>query len=50
RSNSAGAGAFLSSDATQQTLANLDELFLAFDALAPGTDEPDVGRRVPICR
>jgi hypothetical protein len=48
-SNSTGAGVFLSSDATQQTLANMDELGLAFDALSPG-DDSDIGRKVPICR
>jgi filamentous hemagglutinin family protein len=49
-SNSTGAGAFLSADVTQQTLANMDELLFAFDALAPGIEEPDVTPRVPICR
>jgi hypothetical protein len=49
-SNSTGAGAFLSADATQQTLANMDEFGFAFDALAPGTEEPDLTRRTPICR
>jgi hypothetical protein len=48
-SNSTGAAVFLSSDATQQTLANMDEFGLAFDALSPGEDG-DIGRKVPICR
>jgi filamentous hemagglutinin family protein len=49
-SNSTGVGAFLSADTTQQTLANMDEFGSAFDALAPGEEDPDIGRKVPICR
>jgi hypothetical protein len=49
-SNSTGAGSFLSADTTQQTLANMDEFGSAFDALAPGEEDPAIGREVPICR
>jgi filamentous hemagglutinin family protein len=49
-SNSTGAGSFLSADTTQQTLANMEEFGSAFDALAPGEEDPAIGREVPICR
>ena len=49
-SNSTGAASFLTADATQQTLANWDELTGAFDTLAPETEDPNFGRRAPICR
>ncbi|MGQ0749092.1 MAG: hypothetical protein ACT4PS_01010, partial [Betaproteobacteria bacterium] len=49
-SNSSAAGSLLTADATQQTLSNMEELDSAFDTLAPDSEEPDVTRRVPICR
>ncbi|MGQ0523486.1 MAG: two-partner secretion domain-containing protein [Betaproteobacteria bacterium] len=49
-SNSTGAGAIISADATQQTLANQDEFGSAFDTLAPDSEDPMFGRRAPICR
>lgn len=49
-SNSTGAGSIISTDATQQTLANQDEFGSAFDTLAPDSEDPLFGRRAPICR
>jgi filamentous hemagglutinin len=48
--SSSAAGSILTADATQQTLSNMEELDTAFDTLAPDSEEPDITRRVPICR
>jgi trimeric autotransporter adhesin len=48
--NSSAAGSILTADATQQTLSNMDELNDAFGTLEPDGEEPDITRRVPICR